>query len=63
MQQERCPNCTQSMADHISGCPLYPPLGTPGVTCQKAAKARIIETKPCDIGQAQDRYGEWKDKP
>jgi hypothetical protein len=33
----RCPDCNQSMGDHINGCPVYPPMGTPGVTCPAAA--------------------------
>lgn len=33
----RCVNCGQPMGDHVAGCPIYPPLGTPGVTCPAAA--------------------------
>lgn len=34
---ERCKDCNQPIADHINGCPTYPPLGQPGVTCPQGA--------------------------
>jgi hypothetical protein len=42
-----CADCNQPMGDHINGCPTYPPMGTPGVTCPAAAAGVALPANRC----------------
>ena len=53
-----CVDCNQPMADHVNGCPTYPPLGTPGVTCSAAAGMVRMPPQPprwCDFVSEERR--------
>lgn len=53
-----CADCNQPIADHVNGCPTYPPLGIAGVTCPAAAGATGLQGADAGRAAAQKMFAD-----